>query len=109
VGPEEEPEAAELPEPVAPVVVEAVDPAAPAAPAARAEPAEAKPQDKAEPYEGADSIGPRRRRPAARKEARPEPVIPLVTVPDDPGPEPDGGQEPLPEPRGDRRNRPIFK
>jgi HemY protein len=101
VGPEEEPE---LAGPAESMVVE------PAEPAALAEPVEAKPipADRAEPAEAQD--GPRRRKAARKVEpVRPEPVIPLVTVPDDPGPEPDGVQESLPEPRGDWRNRPIFK
>jgi HemY protein len=41
------------------------------------------------------AAGPRRRKPARK----PEPVIPLVKAPDDPGPEPDPAQEPVPGPR----------
>lgn len=104
----------------APIPVIEAEPAPPPAPAPAAE---AKPVVEATPVTPVAPIpepesapapapsDPLRRKSAARKTepVRPEPVIPLVTVPDDPGPEVDIEKEPLPEPRDALRNRSVFK
>jgi HemY protein len=78
----------------------------PAAPARAAE-SRAEPS----PDTGASAPRPSAALPAARPAGAPraEPVIPLLHVPDDPGPDPAPDQEPQPEPSDSARGLRLFK